>query len=757
MPAHLSRRVVLDSDSEREDDDTHGCTPKNHSAAPADALRHTPHQDDNAEDSSGSESTETVAKPKRGRKPKPKLPSTSAPADDARGKHKRFTWSNHPTELNFLQMGLDDILATADSKQRRQKKKALKKDFMDKYGGLGDYNREEFDNVLNNWLKNHLQFPNLRKVQHSLTSQAADATNDESPTVATTSAQPHSAVASATTFQSNNLAPLLQSIRRRARGTSGLWAVENAEAVRVLHTALGGTIGDYKTAVHQLYTALSDAEKALWEAKAEEAKDQMNQDETQCFKNQADFPLLIANLIASFFGYQPDQVGSGLAHLRMALRNEAGGIEHDQYTIGLHDGTPSFDIYAGGPKQDEIDRWGHFVDDFLPMNPVWRDARLTYEADGLPKLPTYNDEWTVAEARSALDAWFHAMWAYAVQHGTDLPHGLDWSNFQTAVAPHVPSQWRGDITGKPSDRPFHRILTLYHDLFEAQDMPNAFRWISSASSTTAEPLPANHAPPQTPSTCIANHAPPQTPSRRVHTIYTTPTKPVVPVRDQSQALASARPLPSMAIPSLDTIHDEDDPTGPAPVDPVSSDPTPDLDDREHGSANVGEPQGPTAGVAEHAATPTDSGDAVDKASVTGEHVGTDLVHEADDVAMEEGRDTPVADSVTMSGDGNEQHDDDPNAHPGAPAEGVHADPDTTTPGPGKRKRQGRHSELTAKRAKASASEIQPEAVSADSRHSARPKHAPPGSPRKTRSCAQHDAREAVANTRQTRARKGSKA
>lgn len=47
---------------------------------------------------------------------------------------------------------------------------------------------------------------------------------------------------------------------------------------------------------------------------------------------------------------------------------------------------------------------------FVAKNPARCDARLTYEADGLPKLPAYNDEWTVAEARAALDTWFHAMW-----------------------------------------------------------------------------------------------------------------------------------------------------------------------------------------------------------------------------------------------------------------------------------------------------------------------------------------------------------
>ena len=98
-------------------------------------------------------------------------------------------------------------------------------------------------------------------------------------------------------------------------------------------------------------------------------------------RNQLDFPLLIVNLIAAFFGYNADQVGSGLAQLWTALRAEDGSIVHDQYvrsslhhfstlmhtryTIRLRDGAPSFDLYAGGPKQDEIDRWSQFVDAYL--------------------------------------------------------------------------------------------------------------------------------------------------------------------------------------------------------------------------------------------------------------------------------------------------------------------------------------------------------------------------------------------------------
>lgn len=107
---------------------------------------------------------------------------------------------------------------------------------------------------------------------------------DDQSRYVTTSSQPHSSVPSATASQSLHLAPLLQSIRKRAHGPSALWALENADSVKALHIALGGTIGDYKTAVHQLYAALPDTEKAVWEAKAAEAKEIIGQDETQCFK-----------------------------------------------------------------------------------------------------------------------------------------------------------------------------------------------------------------------------------------------------------------------------------------------------------------------------------------------------------------------------------------------------------------------------------------------------------------------------------------
>lgn len=100
-------------------------------------------------------------------------------------------------------------------------------------------------------------------------------------------------------------------------------------------------------------------------------------------KNQDDFPLLVATLLGSFIGYDPQQVGSAIIYFRMAMRTETGAIQHDQYiyapllnmrsltpgpfryTVGLSDDDDSFDVFAGGPKQDEIDRWANYVDAVL--------------------------------------------------------------------------------------------------------------------------------------------------------------------------------------------------------------------------------------------------------------------------------------------------------------------------------------------------------------------------------------------------------
>ena len=145
MPAHASRRIVFDSDSEREDEEAMTSTSELNHAATTESR---PHRDGNPQELSASDSELSATRPKvkRGRKPKPKLPSAPA-VDEDRSKPKRFEWSNYPTEAAFLQKEFDDVLATADSKQCRHKKAALKTQFLDKFGVLGEYSKEEFDAV----------------------------------------------------------------------------------------------------------------------------------------------------------------------------------------------------------------------------------------------------------------------------------------------------------------------------------------------------------------------------------------------------------------------------------------------------------------------------------------------------------------------------------------------------------------------------------------------------------------------------------
>ena len=245
--------------------------------------------------------------------------------------------------------------------------------------------------------------------------------------------------------------------------------------------------------------------------------------------------------------------------------------------------------------------------------------------------------------------------AYVAEHDTNLPHGLDWTNFQTAVAPHVPPPWSDRITGKPSDGVFHRILTLYNDLFEAQDTLNAFRWIPSTCSTSSTTKTAGACPPQ--------GAPPQTPSRRMHVTYMTPSKHVHDVSHVS------RPLPRLAIPPLETLRDDDEAMDPCTTGsiPVSLDPAPVLDDHERGSVDVGL-GGPTAEMAElmdgnpevNGATARDTSSDVD--AYTHPDAPTEPVH--------------TSSPATMPGS-----DVDAHSHPDAPTEPTPTEPALNEPSP----------------------------------------------------------------------------
>lgn len=132
---------------------------------------------------------------------------------------------------------------------------------------------------------------------------------------------------------------------------------------------------------------------------------------------------------------------------------------------------------------------------------------------------------------------------YGLKRNVDLLNGLDWSNFANSVAPYVPSAWMDHIDSKPSDHPFHHILMLYHDLFEAQATPNAFRWTASTLSNPTR-------------TISPNRAPPHTPSKPTRIMYTTPTKPSAP-HSQTHVLitSSTHKLPCPVFPTTNVLAD----------------------------------------------------------------------------------------------------------------------------------------------------------------------------------------------------------
>lgn len=54
-----------------------------------------------------------------------------------------------------------------------------------------------------------------------------------------------------------------------------------------------------------------------------------NQTSNAC-RNQQNFPLILAALIDSFIGFEPDDIGEAVVFFRIAMRNEQGGIDYDQ-------------------------------------------------------------------------------------------------------------------------------------------------------------------------------------------------------------------------------------------------------------------------------------------------------------------------------------------------------------------------------------------------------------------------------------------
>ncbi|TFK77631.1 hypothetical protein K466DRAFT_607924, partial [Polyporus arcularius HHB13444] len=228
------------------------------------------------------------------------------------------------------------------------------------------------------------------------------------------------------------------------------------------------------------------------------------------------------------------------------MRNKDGGIDTDQYTVGIDKDIEPFSSFWGGPAQQEIDRWSAYPSHVLGPNPVRKDSRLQYDDDGLPKLPKYQDTWSTADAASAMDAWFHAMWQFC-RKDTDLPNGLDWDIIKTNLDDFVPARWLDVGINRPTDLPFYMLASLYHRLFESQSGSNAFRWIhrqvSNASQSTthesSEPITAAARPP--PETLPL---PPSTPARQRRVVYSTPSK--TPSRRPQAAGTPSHRLPTLA-------------------------------------------------------------------------------------------------------------------------------------------------------------------------------------------------------------------
>ncbi|KAL1938137.1 hypothetical protein VTO73DRAFT_11966 [Trametes versicolor] len=499
------QRARARSDDDDEDADAEASHTTKSTAKGKKRIR-SPSDDDDDEPAPMSEASQSThhrpkdgrVKVKRPRKPHAKrldLPNTGAAMRKLGG---RFEWRNTENRqaAEWLTKFLDEIDSIDDTKMRHTRERQIAAQCLEEFSFAGETDGD-METRIHTFFKNRLQ------QRHKA---AREGQQPETPTNETGVNVKHEETGVSSKM---DLAPLLKSLKARAPSASNLWAAEHKDLVERRREELGGSIGARQQAKAELFRALTTQEQAQWAAKAQEAKDQRLSNPDAYLENQEGFPNLLAEHLRRFVGFEPNQIGAAVMHLRLAYRNAAGIIERDQFTIRLDDDITPFSDFEGGPSESEVDRWTRYVDIALPPNPSRQDPRLEYDSSGRPLLPEYDAAWNMVQAAEVLDAWFRAVWSYVNPDGDGS--SLNWGALRTV---YIPSIWRDAGIKEPSSVPLHLLPALYVRLYEAQDMSEAFKWQKPADETVGAPRQASRAPTEALTT----------PRRTMKTVFVSPSK-----------------------------------------------------------------------------------------------------------------------------------------------------------------------------------------------------------------------------------------
>ncbi|KAI0702194.1 hypothetical protein C8Q76DRAFT_697916 [Earliella scabrosa] len=194
-----------------------------------------------------------------------------------------------------------------------------------------------------------------------------------------------------------DVSPIIKALKSRATAASTLWAHANPDLIAQEHP--NASIGAWRSTVGRLFRELPKEERDRWFTLAKEKKARQeartigSSTSTQLLKNQATFPRLLGEVISSFIGFKPGRIGAAVIDACIGMRDENGIIHTHSFTAGMDKDAPRLEVFEGGPHLEEMQRLERYMEQYIPPNPVKRDAQLKYSDDGTPKLPALDFTW----------------------------------------------------------------------------------------------------------------------------------------------------------------------------------------------------------------------------------------------------------------------------------------------------------------------------------------------------------------------------
>ncbi|KAI0706686.1 hypothetical protein C8Q76DRAFT_696845 [Earliella scabrosa] len=314
-----------------------------------------------------------------------------------------------------------------------------------------------------------------RRLQDAVQSGDSSATS----MVATSSADGAHPVLPPKTAKREQPNPLLAMITGRKVSPTRLWASHHNREVR--KKAGSKDIGPWSAAASQLWKALPEEVKNIWEDEARKANEPNAEQYFIYVKlgtdnlasNQLHVLPMLADFLKALIGMGPQQAGRCIFYLHWACEKKDGGILDEEVSVADKLGTNVFSTFEGGPPPEEEVRWQRWVDHFLARRPTLKHSQFVLDARGRPILPPWTGQETKDWMVENLVAWFEEMW--------------DWTAVTRASQNFVSTEWTDTVHAHPSTLDPFQCCSLYMKLAREQNGERPFSFLLTSRTAAGSP------------------------------------------------------------------------------------------------------------------------------------------------------------------------------------------------------------------------------------------------------------------------------